>query len=71
MNPLLRLRMHARLTRKQLAERAGVNYTTINDFERGRSNLQDETRFRLAGALGVEPAELLLEPEPAAPEVAA
>lgn len=72
MNPLLVLRVNARLTKAELAAKAEVSYNTINDFERGRSSLQDGTRIKLAEALGVKPAALLdPAPFPSEPKAAA
>lgn len=63
------LRLEAGLTQAELAARAGVTVETVARLERvlrGRSSANSnpslETLVRLAGALGVEVAELLSEP---------
>jgi transcriptional regulator with XRE-family HTH domain len=63
------LRLETGLTQAELAARAGVTVETVARLERvlrGRSSANSnpslETLVRLAGALGVEVAELLSEP---------
>lgn len=61
----LRLRelRHARgLSQESLAELAGLDRTYVSSCERGHRNISLENIYRLAAALGVEPAELLKRP---------
>lgn len=52
-------RLRARLTQDQLAEKSGLDQTTISDFETGRSaNPRLDTVRRLAKALGIRPVQL-------------
>jgi transcriptional regulator with XRE-family HTH domain len=53
------LRVKAGLTQEQLAERAGLHRTFIGRLERGESGINVERLPDLAGALGVEPSELI------------
>lgn len=56
----------ARLTQAQLAEKAGVDHSTISLIETGKRDVgvvAYETIVRLARALGVEPDELFPIPE--------
>jgi transcriptional regulator with XRE-family HTH domain len=59
---LYRLRRGQALTQQELADRAGVNLITINRLERGFS-ARPQTIRKIAEALGVEPADLMAEPE--------
>lgn len=54
----------ARLTQRQLAERAGVDHSLISRLERGdRKTASYEAVVRLARALNIEPNELFPVPE--------
>lgn len=55
-----RLRQGMALTQEELAERAGVHRTYIGMLERSEKNATLYSIERLAGALEVEPATLLL-----------
>jgi transcriptional regulator with XRE-family HTH domain len=56
---LLIERARQRLSIQELAERSGVNAHTISDIERGVRNPRATTLAKLAGALGLDPEELL------------
>lgn len=57
--PTLRdLRLARALSQRDLAARAGVAPKTVVDLELGRQEPRLRTIRRLAGALGVEPAEV-------------
>ncbi len=56
---LKRLRQEQALSLRDLAERSGVAYDTINRLELGKQDAQPRTIRRLAEALGVEPKELM------------
>ena len=56
---LRELRKRSLLTQEQLAEKSGVGVTTIVRIERNQVEPQGRTIRKLAGALDVEPAELL------------
>jgi transcriptional regulator with XRE-family HTH domain len=47
------------VTQEALAERAGLHRTYVGSIERGERNLSLRNIVRLAGALGVDPAELM------------
>jgi transcriptional regulator with XRE-family HTH domain len=47
------------LSQEELAERADLHRTYISDIERGSRNVSLENIKRIAGALKVEPWELL------------
>lgn len=49
------------LSQRELAEKAGVSPTTINQLETGKAEAQPRTVRKLAEALGVEPGELVGE----------
>ena len=51
------------LSRKTLAERAGVSYAYLSDIETGRGRPSSKALMAVAGALGRSPAELLQEAE--------
>lgn len=52
-------RLDKKLTQEELAEKAGVDQTTISDMERGRNrNPAWVTVARIAKALDVEPHDL-------------
>lgn len=55
---LERIRMERRLTRAELATRAGVAVATIRNAEEGTREPNDPTLFKLADALECEPHEL-------------
>ncbi|WP_256805057.1 helix-turn-helix domain-containing protein [Pseudomonas putida] len=57
-----RLRLELGISQEELAERAGVHRTYIGMLERSEKNATLNSIERLAGALGVEPATLLLKP---------
>lgn len=54
------------LTQVELAQRAGLTESTVSRLERGLQLARISTVRKLAGALGVEPAEIVNEstPEP-------
>jgi transcriptional regulator with XRE-family HTH domain len=59
---LRRLRLAAKLTQVDLADRAGLSRTTIADYERGAAgNVELRTIEALAGALGCLPGDLVRE----------
>lgn len=53
------------LTQERLAARVGLSRTSIVNVEAGRQRVPLHQLYRIAGALGMEPADLL----PPAPEV--
>lgn len=55
---LQQIRETRALSRKDLADKAGVNESTIYRAERGETRLRPSTIRKLAEALGVEPDEL-------------
>lgn len=54
-------RKRSGLTQEQLADRAGLHRTFIGSIERGERNISLLNLWRLAGALGVSPCELICE----------
>lgn len=56
---LRRFRRQAALSQQELAELAGTTQETISRLERGHHAARGRTLRRLAGALGVEPKELM------------
>ena len=56
---LRELRTRKALAMRELSERAGVNLQTIYRLENGRQGAHPRTVRKLAGALGVEPEELV------------
>jgi transcriptional regulator with XRE-family HTH domain len=60
---LKELRREQVLSLRDLEERSGVSYNTIWRIEDGRQGAQQRTIRKLAGALGVEPSELLVKGE--------
>jgi transcriptional regulator with XRE-family HTH domain len=48
-----------RLTQERLAEQASIDRTHVSQVEAGKRSVRLETLVKLAGALDVEPAELL------------
>jgi transcriptional regulator with XRE-family HTH domain len=59
---LREIREKKHLSLVDLALRSGMERTRIDKFERGEANAQRMTMYKLAEALGVEPAELM-EPQ--------
>jgi transcriptional regulator with XRE-family HTH domain len=57
-------RLDQALTQRELAERSGVSLNTINRLERGFT-ARPPTIRKLAAALGVEPRDLMAEPDAA------
>ena len=55
-----RLRVERKLTQEQLAHDAEIDLTYVGGIERGRRNPSVSVLGRLAEALGVEPAKLLV-----------
>lgn len=55
---LKQIRESRALSRKDLADKAGVNESTIYRSERGETRLRPSTRRKLAEALNVETYEL-------------
>lgn len=55
---LQQIRETRALSRKDLADKAGVNESTIYRAERGETRLRPSTIRKLAEALGIEPDEL-------------
>ncbi len=69
MHPLERLRLAKFMTQQQLADKAGVNRSTVQGIERGRQrNLRSQTIVALAGALHCKPTDIA-EPNGAQEEV--
>lgn len=58
---LKRLRERRLLTQAELGERAGVNRDQVSRIERDEVEPRFSTIRKLAGALGVDPAELVGE----------
>ena len=56
---LKRLRRERAMSLRDLGERSGVAYDTINRLELGKQEAQPRTVRKLADALGVEPRELM------------
>ncbi len=63
MTRLRELRRQKVLSMRELEERSGVSYNTVWRLENGLTGAQPRTIRKLAGALGVQPAELLPEGE--------
>jgi transcriptional regulator with XRE-family HTH domain len=62
-------RQIARLTQRELAERAGVDDSLISRLERGqRPQVSYESAVRIARALNVDPKELFPVPDLPTPE---
>lgn len=59
MERLRELRKDKVLSMRELEELAGVSYNTIWRLEAGRQGAHPKTIRKLAGALGVEPRELV------------
>ena len=49
-----KLRKEKGLTLQDLSEKVGVNYVNLSLIERGKSNTNPQTVFKLAKALGIE-----------------
>jgi transcriptional regulator with XRE-family HTH domain len=47
------------MTQEALAREAGVSVVRLSNIETGGANVRGDTLKRIAGALGVEPKELL------------
>ena len=58
---LRNLREYRSLSLRELSNLSGVNYNAIWRIEVGRTGAQPRTVRRLAGALSVEPHELMKE----------
>lgn len=58
MNPLVRIRYEKRLSRAELADSAGLSWATVRNIEERGTEPQEDTLFRLADALGMEPIDL-------------
>ena len=59
MRRLRELRRQRVLSMRELEERSGVSYNTIWRLETGKTGAQPRTIRKIAGALGVEPEELV------------
>ncbi len=59
MQRLRELRRQRVLSMRELEERSGVSYNTIWRLETGKTGAQPRTIRKIAGALGVDPAELV------------
>lgn len=60
-NNVRRIRLELGLSQEELAERAGVHRTYVGMLERGEKNVTIYNIERIAQALIVEPAILLME----------
>jgi transcriptional regulator with XRE-family HTH domain len=56
---LRRLRRERALSLRDLGDRSGIAFDTINRLELGKQDAQPRTLRALAEALGVEPVELM------------
>jgi transcriptional regulator with XRE-family HTH domain len=56
---LRRLRRRAGISQEEAAVRASLHRTAVGQLERGERVARIDTLIKLAGALGVSPAELL------------
>ena len=61
---LRRYRQAAKLSQEELADRAKIDRTYVSSLERSRYAAGIDVVDRLAHALGVEAADLLLHPPP-------
>jgi transcriptional regulator with XRE-family HTH domain len=62
MNPLKRYREKAKLSQSQLAEKAGISFRTLQDYEQGRKPLEGAraiTVLTLARILGCTVEDLI------------
>ena len=60
MNRIREIREQAGLQQKELAERADVSRPYLHDLENNRRGAKPETYQRIADALGVEVADLIV-----------
>jgi transcriptional regulator with XRE-family HTH domain len=60
---LRQLRRQKVLSMRELEEMSGVSYNTIWRLETGKTGAHPRTIRRIADALGVDPAELVMEEE--------
>lgn len=60
---LRRARLDAELTQEQVATVVGMSRTSVTNIEAGRQQIPLHLLVRLAGAVGVEPADLLPDNE--------
>jgi transcriptional regulator with XRE-family HTH domain len=67
---LRRVRRKRGMTQEALADRVGIGRTSIVNIEGGRQRIHLHTMIDLAGALGVDPAELLPDTPESVPEIA-
>ena len=58
---LRRLRRRAALSQQDLVRLSDVSQATLSDLEGGKRGARASTLRRIAGALGVEPGELMKE----------
>lgn len=66
---LRELREAAGLSQRELADLISVRDATVSRYETGKAQLKADDLYRVAGALGVHPAEFYVElPAEAAPE---
>jgi transcriptional regulator with XRE-family HTH domain len=65
---LRQLRAARGLTRAQLADASRIKLRTIEAWEQGRGEPLISSVLKLAGALGIEPGELLVDPPDDLPE---
>ena len=63
MTRLKELRQRRVLSMRELAEQSGLNYNTVWRLENGVTGAHPRTIRKLAGALGVDPGELVPEGE--------
>lgn len=63
---LRRRRFAAGLTLTALAERSGMNLSTLSGYENGKHSPSPRSLVRMAKALGCEPADLMPDIEAAA-----
>ena len=57
------LRKAQRLSRAELAERAGLTVVTVWNLETGKRRARPQTVYALADALGIPPMDLVLPSE--------
>lgn len=56
---LMSLRMKRELTQEKLANKSGIDRKTINRIENGHFSPSMDTFFRICGALGVKPVDVM------------